>query len=87
LEHPKGAKFMSEGGAGFRDFTRIAASSPEMWADIFQNNDKALLGLLDNFEETLKQWRSAIQNKDRKFLDLALKRASEYREKWPNVDI
>lgn len=84
LEHPKGAKFMSEGGAGFRDFTRIAASSPEMWADIFQNNDKALLGLLDNFEETLKQWRTAIQNKDRKFLDQALKRASEYRESWPS---
>lgn len=87
LEHPKGARFMAEGGAGFRDFTRIAASSPEMWADIFQNNDKALLSLLDGFEQTLAGLRQAIHNKDRKVLDETLKKASLYREAWTQATV
>lgn len=80
--HPKGEKFMSEGGAGFRDFTRIAASSPEMWADIFQNNDKALLGMLDRFEVTLASMRKAVEAHDREALDAILRQASEYRANW-----
>lgn len=82
LTHTKGAHFMDEGGAGFRDFTRIAASSPEMWADIFQNNDRALLQFLDRFESTLRTWRQAIVDRDRKFLDRALREASDYRATW-----
>lgn len=41
---------LSLAGAGFRDFTRIAASSPEMWVDIFKANKKAILEALDYFE-------------------------------------
>lgn len=82
LNHPKGKVFMKEGGAGFRDFTRIAASSPEMWADIFENNDKALLHMLDGVEATLKTLRLAIETKDRKTLEQALAGAAEYRKHW-----
>lgn len=82
LSHEKGRWFMSEGGAGFRDFTRIAASSPEMWADIFQNNDKALLGMLDRFEEVATRMRKAIESQNREELDSILKVASEYRSSW-----
>lgn len=80
--HPKGEQFMSEGGAGFRDFTRIAASSPEMWADIFQNNDRALLSMLDRFDDALAFMRKAIENRDREALDSILRRASDYRANW-----
>lgn len=82
LSHEKGEQFMSEGGAGFRDFTRIAASSPEMWADIFQNNAHALLGMLDRFDEVSAKMRSAIESQNRDELDSILKTASRYRSAW-----
>ena len=82
LAYPKGEDFMREGGAGFRDFTRIAASSPEMWADIFQTNDAPLLQMLDQFQATLGQLRCAIEQKDRKTLEQVLGHASTYRSAW-----
>ncbi|HEX4916799.1 MAG TPA: prephenate dehydrogenase/arogenate dehydrogenase family protein [Limnobacter sp.] len=82
LNHPKGERFMKEGGAGYRDFTRIAASSPEMWADIFQNNSKALLSTLTEFERTIAQLRQAIEQEDRKALEGTLAQAAAYRSAW-----
>ncbi|HEX4842959.1 MAG TPA: prephenate dehydrogenase/arogenate dehydrogenase family protein [Limnobacter sp.] len=82
LNHPKGEQFMKEGGAGYRDFTRIAASSPEMWADIFQNNSKALLSTLGEFERTIAQLRQAIEQEDRKALEGTLAQAAMYRSAW-----
>ncbi|HEY1057584.1 MAG TPA: prephenate dehydrogenase [Limnobacter sp.] len=82
LSHPKGAQFMKEGGAGYRDFTRIAASSPEMWADIFQNNSKALLDALSAFEATTGALRKAIENNDRSTLERVLSLAADYRSQW-----
>ncbi|MFN7506539.1 MAG: prephenate dehydrogenase, partial [Limnobacter sp.] len=82
LGHPKGAEFMKEGGAGYRDFTRIAASSPEMWADIFQNNSAALLSMLSGFEANIANLRTAIESNDRATLERILGQASEYRSQW-----
>lgn len=82
LAHPKGAEFMKEGGAGYRDFTRIAASSPEMWADIFQNNSEALLSMLSGFESNIASLRAAIENNDRATLERILGQASQYRSHW-----
>lgn len=82
LSHPKGAQFMKEGGAGYRDFTRVAASSPEMWSDIFQNNSKPLLDALSAFEATIAHMRQAIEQGDRKTLETILSSAAEYRGNW-----
>ena len=38
---------------GFRDFTRIAASDPVMWRDVFMNNREAVLEVLQRFQEDL----------------------------------
>jgi prephenate dehydrogenase len=73
---------MKEGGAGYRDFTRIAASSPEMWADIFQNNSAALLSMLSGFESNIASLRKAIEGNDRATLERILALASEYRSHW-----
>jgi prephenate dehydrogenase len=82
LTHPKGADFMKEGGAGYRDFTRIAASSPEMWADIFQNNSAALLNMLGAFEANIASLRLAIETDDRNSLERILGEAADYRSQW-----
>ena len=46
---------------GFRDFTRIAASDPIMWRDVFLNNKEAVLEMLGRFSEDLSALQRAIR--------------------------
>jgi cyclohexadieny/prephenate dehydrogenase len=48
--------------SGFRDFTRIAASDPTMWRDIFLSNREAVLDILGRFSEDLTALRRAIRH-------------------------
>lgn len=50
--------------AGFRDFTRIAASDPTMWRDVFLNNKEATLEILGRFTEELFMLQRAIREGD-----------------------
>ncbi len=54
--------------AGFRDFTRIAASDPTMWRDVFLNNKEATLEILGRFTEELFDLQRAIRHGDGDFL-------------------
>lgn len=54
--------------AGFRDFTRIAASDPTMWRDVFLNNKEATLEVLGRFTEELFALQRAIRTGDGDFL-------------------
>ena len=49
---------------GFRDFSRIAASDPQMWHDIFFANKKAILNAVDGFETQLKTLRELIEDEN-----------------------
>ena len=53
---------------GLRDFTRIAASDPWMWKDIFIDNSDNILKVLDNYSKNLEEIKNAIKNKDSKKL-------------------
>ena len=53
---------------GLRDFTRIAASDPLMWKDIFIDNSENILKVLDNYSKNLEEIKSAIKDKDSKKL-------------------
>jgi len=53
---------------GLRDFTRIAASNPIMWRDIFIQNKKNTTKMIDKFIENLEELKEAISNKDEKKL-------------------
>ena len=55
-------------GGGLRDFTRIAASDPTIWKDIFIDNSENILKVLNNFTENLEELKKAILNKDEKKL-------------------
>ena len=50
--------------SGFRDFTRIAASDPTMWRDVFLNNREAVLEMLQRFNEDLTALQRAIRVSD-----------------------
>ena len=54
--------------AGFRDFTRIAASDPTMWRDVFLNNKDATMEILGRFTEELFALQRAIRMGDGDFL-------------------
>ena len=56
---------------GLRDFTRIAASDPLMWKDIFIDNSDNIIKVLDNYSKSLNEIKDAIKNKDsKKLLDI-----------------
>ncbi len=67
---------------GFRDFTRIASSNPEMWRQISLDNRGALLASLRGFEESLSELRSAVERGDGDALDEAFQRARDGRDNW-----
>mgnify|MGYP003365188202 CR=1 FL=1 len=50
--------------SGFRDFTRIAASDPIMWRDIFLNNREAILEMLERFAQDAQKMATAIREGD-----------------------
>lgn len=69
-------------GTGFRDFTRIAGGSPEMWRDIFISNKEAMLKEIDEFMPALEKTRQMIENSDAQGLHAWLEQASLARKKW-----
>src|SRR5688572_29237101 len=67
---------------GFRDSTRIAAGSPEMWRDIAVMNRKHLLDAIGRFAEGLEEFRALLERNDSKALEEYFKRAKELRDEW-----
>jgi cyclohexadieny/prephenate dehydrogenase len=61
LEEVTQAEVMKYSAGGFRDFTRIAASDPTMWRDIFLANKDAVLEILGRFTEDLQALSRAIR--------------------------
>ena len=65
--------------SGFRDFTRIAASDPVMWRDIFLSNKDAVLEMLGRLNEDLSDLQRAIRDGDGDKLEAAFARTREIR--------
>ena len=65
--------------SGFRDFTRIAASDPVMWRDVFLNNDTAVLEMLQRFSEDLSYLQRAIRWQEGDKLEALFSRTREIR--------
>jgi cyclohexadieny/prephenate dehydrogenase len=61
LEDSLKSEVIEFSASGFRDFTRIAASDPVMWSDIFLNNREAVLEILQRFNEDLTALQRAIR--------------------------
>jgi cyclohexadieny/prephenate dehydrogenase len=61
LEEVTRTEVMKYSAGGFRDFTRIAASDPTMWRDVFLSNKEAVLEVLGRFSEDLQALSRAIR--------------------------
>ena len=82
-----GERKLQFAGAGFRDFTRIAASSPVMWRDVSLANRSALGVELRRYRELLEQLQRAVDAGDAAFLERTFALASEARRRHaPTLD-
>lgn len=75
-------QLLSFAASGFRDFTRIAASSPEMWRDISLANREALLHEVKRYADELYVVYQALQNNDAAKLEEIFSLAREVRSTW-----
>lgn len=72
--------------SGFRDFTRIAASDPVMWRDVFLTNKDAVLDILGRFSEDLDRMKTAIEQDDGDLLEEAFTRTRAIRRSIIDID-
>jgi prephenate dehydrogenase len=76
------ARLFSYAAGGFRDFTRIASSHPEMWRDICVANNDQLLKEVARFSGELEKIRKFLEKKDAASLERLFARARAARERW-----
>lgn len=79
LEEVTNTEVIKYSAGGFRDFTRIAASDPTMWRDVFLNNKEAVLEMLGRFSEDLSALQRAIRWGDGEMLFNLFSRSREVR--------
>lgn len=79
---PNAKRLFSFAASGFRDFTRIAGSSPEMWCDIALNNREAILRELRAYEARLAELTAALASNDGDALEAMMARAKHARDRW-----
>ena len=79
---PNAEQLFSFAASGFRDFTRIAGSHPEMWRDISLANKEALLGEINAFEKELSQLKQLLADENGAGLQSLFERASIARNNW-----
>ena len=73
---------LSFAASGFRDFTRIAASSPEMWRDICMANREALMSELQQYADELYGLFQALEQRDSAKLEEVFTEARKVRSNW-----
>jgi prephenate dehydrogenase len=82
VNQPAGRDFLSLAGPGFRDFTRIAASSPEMWRDILVANREEILKQSQLFRHALTAFEQALQTGNTDALESMIRAPAEGRAAW-----
>ena len=81
-KQPAGRDFLSLAGPGFRDFTRIAASDPEMWRDVLLSNREEILKQSQRFRHTLDALEHVMKQGNAEALEDLIKSASQMRAGW-----
>tara|TARA_Y100000590_G_scaffold320446_1_gene362790 strand:- start:4862 stop:5767 length:906 start_codon:yes stop_codon:yes gene_type:complete len=80
IKKKKDRNIVKYSAGGLRDFTRIAASNPIMWRDIFIQNGQNTSKMIDKFIENLKDLKKAIKNKNEKKLEKIFTKTKKIRK-------
>jgi prephenate dehydrogenase len=78
----QGSAFLKMAGPGFRDFSRIAASDPDVWRDILSANQAEVLNQTGHFRAALAAFEKAIEQNDLNKLHMLIEQASRVRASW-----
>jgi prephenate dehydrogenase len=81
-EQKQAKDFLSLAGTGFRDFTRIAASEPQMWHDVLLANRAQVLTQLQHLKQQLQIFETSLLAADSKTLETTITKASQQRKQW-----
>ena len=81
------AQLFGYAAGGFRDFTRIASSHPEMWRDICVANREPLLAELERYSEKLRALRALLERGDGAALEKLFAEARAARERWLSGEV
>ena len=79
---PQGAEYLSLAGPGFRDFSRIAASDPQVWRDVLIANREELAAQVQHFQQALAQFEQRIAAGQTDALEQLITQASHTRATW-----
>jgi prephenate dehydrogenase len=82
LGQPAGADYLAMGGPGFRDFTRIAASDPQVWRDILWTNREEVLKQSMRFRHALDALEHVVRSGNVEALEDLIRVASDGRAHW-----
>ncbi len=82
VAQPEGHEYLSLAGPGFRDFSRIAASDPQMWRDVLIANREELARQTGLFQQALDDLQRLIANGQADDLERLINRASHARANW-----
>lgn len=82
VTQPKGKEFLALAGPGFRDFTRIAASDPNVWRDILLANRQELMAQSQLFRAQLQAFEDLMTSGDARALEALITQASTARAQW-----
>jgi prephenate dehydrogenase len=82
VKQPAGKDFLSLAGPGFRDFTRIAASDPQVWRDILLSNREEVLKQSMRFRHALDALEHVIRSGNVEALEDLIRKASDARSGW-----
>jgi prephenate dehydrogenase len=82
VNQPAGRDFLSLAGPGFRDFTRIAASSPEMWRDVLVANREEVLKQSKRFRQALDALEHVMREGNADALEGLIRGPAEGRANW-----
>jgi prephenate dehydrogenase len=82
VNQPAGRDFLSLAGPGFRDFTRIAASSPEMWRDVLVANREEVLKQSTRFRQALDALEHVMREGNADALEGLIRGPAEGRANW-----
>ena len=79
---PKGGSYLQLAGPGFRDFTRIAASDPTLWRDVFSANNTEILQQLQLFKQAIAGFEAQMRQGNWSVLESLIRQASQSRKDW-----
>jgi len=83
VSSPDATLKLQTAGSGFRDFTRVAQGSAEMWSDIFMANREAMLHELKELRCVMERAEQALEDSDEAWLRDMLESAAKSRANWP----